>query len=335
MLRYTLRRLAWLPIILLAAATITFIMLRALPGQDPARAIAGSGATEEQYDRINAELGLDEPLWRQYTDWIGGAVTGDFGREYRSRQPIFCGPPDPPLVSIGGWPWSGDCLFWQKIAPSVEIISLGLFFSAVFGVSFGILSALYRNSKLDYSVRGFAVLGASVPEFFLLSLLIIIPAVLWNYSQPVGGYVPIWEDPSHNLRLFLPAGLIIGVGGSAGLMRLTRTTMLEVLRSDYIRTAHSKGLATRTVILQHALRNAGTPIVTAIGTAFIAVFGGSVIVEQILSIRGVGVWFFEAAFTRDLPVVQFLVVYTAFLVVLINLIVDLSYAWIDPRVRYS
>jgi peptide/nickel transport system permease protein len=194
---------------------------------------------------------------------------------------------------------------------------------------------MYRNSPIDYFVRFFAVLGASVPEFFLLTLMITIPLYLWQYSMPVGGYVPIYEDPYNNLRLMLPAALIIGIGGSAGLMRLTRTTMLEVLRSDYIRTAHSKGLRTRTVIVAHGLRNAGTPIVTAVGTAFVAVFGGSVIVETVLSIQGLGQWFFMSALIRDLPVVQFLTLYTAFVVVLVNLAVDLSYGYIDPRVRYS
>jgi peptide/nickel transport system permease protein len=165
--------------------------------------------------------------------------------------------------------------------------------------------------------------------------MIIIPSYLWRYSMPVGGYVPLWEDPEHYVRLMLPASIIIGIGGSAGLMRLTRTTMLEVLRSDYVRTASAKGLRQRTVIVTHALRNAGTPIATALGTALIAVFGGSVIVEQVLSIRGLGSWFFTAAFIRDIPVVQFLAVYTAFVVVLVNLVVDLSYARIDPRIRYS
>jgi peptide/nickel transport system permease protein len=319
MLRYTLRRLAWLPIILLAVSIIAFVMLRALPGQDPAVAIAGQGgqpATDAQIDRVREDLGLNEPITEQYVDWLKGAITLDFGREYNSQKPI-------------------REEFVSRFPASFQIVALSLFFSAVFGISFGILSALYRNSGLDYGVRSFAVLGASIPEFFLLALMIIIPSYLWHYSMPVGGYVPLWEDPWHYIRLMMPAALIIGVGGSAGLMRLTRTTMLEVLRSDYVRTAHSKGLRQRTVILTHALRNAGTPIATALGTALIAVFGGSVIVEQVLSIRGLGAWFFQAAFIRDIPVVQFLAVYTAFVVVLVNLAVDLSYAYIDPRIRYS
>jgi peptide/nickel transport system permease protein len=316
MLRYTLRRLAWLPVILFAVSIIAFVMLRTLPGQDPAAAIAGQGATEEQLERIRADLDLDEPLVVQYVEWLKGALVLDFGHSYNSQKPIVEE-------------------FRERLPASFQIIALSLFFSALFGISFGILSALYRNSGLDYGVRSFAVLGSSIPEFFLLALMIIIPSYLWHYSMPVGGYVPFWEDPWHYIRLMLPAALIIGIGGSAGLMRLTRTTMLEVLRSDYVRTAHSKGLRQRTVVLTHAFRNAGTPVATALGTALIAVFGGSIIVERILSINGLGVWFFQAAFIRDLPVVQFLTVYTACIVVLVNLAVDLSYAYIDPRIRYS
>jgi peptide/nickel transport system permease protein len=319
MLRYTLRRLAWLPIILLAVSMSAFVMLRALPGQDPARAIAGQGgspATDEQIERVRQDLGLDRPLVEQYWEWVRGAVTLDFGREYNSQKPI-------------------REEFVSRFPASFQIIMLSLIFSAFFGISFGILSAMFRNSLMDYGVRTFAVLGSSIPEFFLLTLMIIIPSYLWHYSMPVGGYKPFYEDPEHYIRLMIPAALIIGIGGSAGLMRLTRTTMLEVLRSDYVRTAHAKGLRQRTVVLTHALRNAGTPIATALGTALIAVFGGSVIVEQILSIRGLGAWFFQAAFIRDIPVVQFLAVYTAFVVVMVNLVVDLSYAHIDPRIRYS
>jgi peptide/nickel transport system permease protein len=316
MLRYTIRRLTWLPIILVAVSLIVFVMMRMLPGQDPADAIGGQFATPEQKQRIREDLGLDKTLVSQYLTWMGDMVTLDFGREYRSQKPI-------------------RDEFIRRFPASFQIIFMSLVFSTLFGVTFGVISAMRRNSPVDYVVRVFAVFGASIPEFFLLALLIIIPSYLWAYSMPVGGYVPIYEDPWTNLRLMLPAALVIGVGSSAALMRLTRTTMLEVLRSDYVRTAQAKGLRQRSVILTHALRNAMTPIVTAFGAAFITVFGGSVIVETILSIQGTGEWFFTAAFIRDLPVVQFLAVYTAFVVIVINLIVDLSYAYIDPRIRYN
>jgi peptide/nickel transport system permease protein len=316
MLRYTLRRLAWLPIILFGVSTIAFFLLRGLPGQDPAAVIGGQGLTEQQRIEIREELGLERPLIAQYGEWLGNLLRGDFGRAYFNNQPV-------------------RDQFIDKFPPTFQLLIMSLVIATVVGVGFGIISAIWRNSPIDYFVRVFAVLASSIPEFFLLTLLIVIPAALWSYSQPVGGYVSIWEDPWRNLRLMGPAAIIIGIGGSAGLMRLTRTTMLEVLRSDYVRTARAKGLRGTGVVLQHALRNALTPIVTTVGTAFVAIFSGSVIAERILSIRGLGEWFFVSSFQRDLVVVQFLTVYTAAVVVLINLIVDLSYGFIDPRVRYN
>jgi peptide/nickel transport system permease protein len=315
MWRYTLRRLAFLPIILFGVSLIAFFILRVLPTGDPVDVIGGSEATPEQRQQIRESLDLDRPIWGQYTDWLINALRGDFGETYRSRASV--------LEEMQ-----------RRLPPSIQLVGMSLIFSAFFGISFGILSALYRNSPFDYFVRMFAVLAASIPEFFLLSLLIVIPSYLWNYVMPLGGYTPLWEDPMRNLELFLPASLIIGLGGSAGLMRLTRTTMLEVLRSDYVRTARAKGLHSATVVLGHAFRNSLTPIVTALGTAFLAIFNGSVIAETFLSINGVGRFLFESALSRDLVVVQFLVVYTAGVVVLVNLLVDLSYAWVDPRVKY-
>jgi len=321
MLRYTMRRLVWLPIILFGVSAIAFFLLRGLPGQDPAAAIAGQGATEEQIARINADFGLDRPVFVQYGEWLNELIRGDFGREYKSGG------------HDTGKPIRDE--FVRRFPPTFELLVMSLAITAVVGVGFGVISALWRNSPIDYFVRVFAVLAASIPEFFLLTLLIIVPSILWAYSQPIGGYVAIYDDPITNLRLIGPAALIIGIGASAGLMRLTRTTMLEVMRSDYIRTARAKGLRGRSVVLAHGLRNALTPIVTAVGTAFVAIFSGSVVAERILSIEGLGGWFFQAAFIRDLAVVQFLIVYTAAVVVLINLAVDLSYGYIDPRVRYS
>jgi peptide/nickel transport system permease protein len=346
MLRYTLRRLSFLPIILFAVSILVFVLLRVLPAGDIADVIGGANATPEQKDAIRDRYGLRDAIFpvtipgecerliwyvpkctveapviefhrdSQYGTWLGHALRGDFGTRFSNNASV-------------------RAEFARRFPASFELVALSLCFSVFFGIAFGILSAMHRNSLLDYGVRMFAVLGTSIPEFFLLTLLIIIPSYLWNYAQPSGGYVPVYEDPSHNLRLFLPPALIMGIAASSGLMRLVRTTMLEVLRADYVRTARAKGLKGRTVVLSHALRNASTPILTAVGTAFIAVFGGSVIAERILSIQGVGQFFFESSFSRDLPVIQFLAVYTAAVVVLVNLVVDLSYAWADPRVKYS
>jgi len=332
MLRYALRRLSFLPIILLAVSIVTFIALRVLPTGDIADLIGGSNATPEQKAAIRAKYGLADPIFpvtvatawppvefhrdSQYGTWLADALRGDFGSQYTNNARV-------------------RDEFVRRFPASFQLVAMSLAFGVFFGITFGILSAVYRNSPLDYGVRMFSVLGTSIPEFFLLTLMVIIPSYLWNYAMPSGGYVPIYEEPVRNLRLFLPTALILGVAGSSGLMRLVRTTMLEVLRSDYIRTAHAKGLSQYRAVMSHALRNAATPILTAVGTAFIAVFGGSLIAEQILSIQGVGLYFFTETMSRDLPVIQFLAVYTAAVVVLVNLVVDLSYAWVDPRVKYS
>jgi peptide/nickel transport system permease protein len=331
MWRYTLRRLSFLPIILFTVSILTFVLLRVLPTQDVADVIGGSNATAAQKHAIRDQYHLNDAIFpfsvtvappfiqihrnSQYSRWFLAALRGDFGKTFTSQKSV-------------------RSEFFRRFPASFEIVFLGLLFAVIFGISFGILSAMYRNSVLDYFVRIFSVFGTSIPEFFLLSLLIIIPSYFWSYSMPVGKRAPIYQDPLTNLRLFLPAALILGIGGSSGLMRLVRTTMLEVLRSDYVRTAKAKGLRQRTVILTHALRNASTPILTAVGTAFIAVFGGSVIAEKILSIDGNGQFLFTSTLSRDLPVIQFLAIYTAGVVVLANLVVDLSYAWADPRVKY-
>jgi peptide/nickel transport system permease protein len=317
MLRYTIRRILWLPIILVAVSLIAFVLLRTLPGNDPADVILlGPGATPEQKKQVRDELGLEKSIPEQYFLWAGKAVRGDFGRSFVSQQPV-------------------RDEFVDKFPLSFELLLLSTGITTLVGISFGIWSALYRNRPPDYAVRGVAVISASTPSFFLLTLMVVIPAYLWNYSMPVGGNVTLLEDPVRNLRLLLPAALVLGIAGAAGLMRLTRTTMLETLKADYVRTAHAKGLPGTTVILSHALRNSAIPILTALGSEFLLLFGGSIIAEQVLSIRGIGLWFYSAAFSRDLPVVQFLVVYTATLVIIVNLVVDLSYAVVDPRIRYS
>ena len=315
MLRYALRRLSFLPIIIVAVSIITFVLLRVLPQQDPAILMAGQNATPEQIEEIHQILGLDKPIVTQYFDWMGNVAQGDLGTTYFGRRDIL------------------DEVI-RRFPASAELVLLSLTISLVVGASFGVLSAVMRNSPLDYVVRLFAVFGQSVPDFFLLILLIVLPSIFWNYAPPIGGYVAPWDDLWRNVRIYVPPSIVLGIGGAAGIMRLQRTTMLEVLQADYVRTARAKGLAAFTVIMGHAFRNTLAPLVTVIGTSFTLVFAGTVIAERVMSIDGLGVFFLESVIRRDFPVVQFLVLYTATVVVLVNLIVDLSYAYIDPRVRY-
>jgi peptide/nickel transport system permease protein len=315
MWRYTLRRLAFLPIVIIVVSIVTFMLLRVLPQQDPAILMAGQNATPEQVDAIHKELGLDKPIPVQFATWISDVARGDLGTTYFGHRNIR------------------DEVI-RRFPADAELVLLSLSISVVFGVLFGVISASNRNSGIDYAVRLLAVFGQSIPEFFLLILLILIPSIFWQYAPPVGGYVSPFTDLWRNIRMIVPPALVLGIGGSAGIMRLQRTTMLEVLRSDYVRTARAKGLASPTVIFSHAFRNTLAPLVTVVGASFTAVFAGSVIAERIMSIDGLGVFFLTSVVQRDFPVVQFLVLYTATIIILANLVVDLSYAFIDPRVRY-
>ena len=314
MWRFVLRRLAFIPIIAIAIAALTFFLLRIIPG-DPATVLCGQTCTEERRQEIKEALDLDRPLVVQYLDWMKDVATGNLGTSLYGGKDVL------------------DEVV-RRLPISFEIMFLTLMFSSIFGITFGILSAVMRNSPLDYAVRSVAVFGQSIPDFFLLTLLIVIPSILWRYAPPAGGYVSFVDDPWTNLRMFVPPTLILSVGHAAGLMRLVRGTMLEVLRSDYVRTAMAKGLHPRTVILRHAFRNTLAPVITVLSFTLATALSGSVILERVMGIDGLGFFFFQSVYLRDLPVVQFTVLYTALIVVLLNLLQDLSYAYIDPRVRY-
>jgi peptide/nickel transport system permease protein len=311
-----LRRLAYLPLIVVVVSILTFFTLRLPFATDPVLQYTNQNTTQEQEDAIRKDLGLDKPVVEQFFIWIGDVLRGDLGNTFRSNQPV-----------------------WQEIQRrwpvNFEILLLSVGFSTFFGISFGVISAVKQNSFFDYLFRGGAVFGQSIPDFFLLILLIVLPSIWWNYSPPVGGHVSIFKDPWTNLRLYLPPTMLLGVGGAATMMRLTRSTLLEVFRQDYMRTARAKGLASRDVVLNHGLRNALIPIITLLGGHVTALFFGSLILEQVFSINGLGQFFLVSAVTSDFPVVQFLVLYSAIVVVTMNLLIDLSYALIDPRVKYA
>lgn len=317
MWRFIVRRLAFIPLIAIIISAFVFVMLRAWPQVtgDPADLICGLNCPPERKAAIRHELGLDKPIIVQYGEWMGDVLTGDMGKNYYGGQDI-----------------THEVV--HRLPISIEIMTLTLFFGGTIGITFGILSAVMRNTPLDYVVRFLAVFGQSLPDFFLLVLLIVIPSILFNYAAPIGGYVAPWDDFWTNFRMFVPPTLVLSVGGAAGLMRLTRSTMLEVLRSDYVRTAQAKGLHPRAVVLRHAFRNTLAPTVTILTFTLATAFSGSLILEVVMSIDGLGAFFFRSVLSRDLPVVQFTVLYTAMVVVFVNLLQDVSYAYIDPRIRF-
>lgn len=316
MRQYALRRLAYLPLIMVVVSLVTFFTLRLPWATDPVLQYVNQNTTLEQEQEIRRELGLDKPMLQQFAIWMGQVARGDMGETFRSNQPV----------------WEE---IKRRLPVNLEILVLSVFFSTLFGVAFGVITAVKQNSPVDYGFRVFAVFGQSIPDFFLLILLIVLPSIWWNYSPPVGGHVSFLDDPWENLRLYVPPTLLLGVGGAAAMMRLTRSTLLEVFRQDYMRTARAKGLGGRAVVLDHGLRNSLIPIVTLIGGQVTALFFGSLILEQIFSINGLGQFFLVSSITADFPVIQFLVLYTALIVMLMNLAVDLSYALIDPRVKYT
>lgn len=316
MRQYALRRLAYLPLILIVVAVVTFFTLRLPWSQDPVDLVSTPQTTVEQQAKIRHEFGLDKPVGQQFVIWVGDLIHGDLGKTFRGQQPV--------------WPQ-----MTQRFPISFEILLLSVAFSTIFGVTFGVITAVKQDTPIDYAFRIFAVFGQSIPEFFLLILLIVLPSIWWNYSPPVGGHVSIFQHPLENLRLYVPPTLLLAVGGSAAMMRITRSTLCEVFRQDYIRTARAKGLAGRAVVLRHSLSNALIPIITIIGSQISALFFGGLILEQIFSLNGLGQFLYVSLLSSDFPVIQFLVIYAAIVIVVINLLIDLSYAFIDPRVRYS
>ncbi len=316
MRQYILRRLAYVPLIMAIVSVLAFFTLRMPWAVDPVTLYVNQNTTLEQEQEIRRELGLDKPAIQQFFIWLGQVARGDLGETYRSRQPV-----------------------WDEIVRrfpvNFQILILSIFFSTLFGVTFGVITAVKQNTLTDYVFRFLAVFGQSIPDFFLLILLIVLPSIWWNYSPPVGGHIPITRDPIENLRLYLPPTLLLGIGGAAAMMRLTRSSLLEVFRQDYMRTARAKGLPGHAVVLQHGLRNTLIPIITLIGGQVTALFFGSLILEQVFSINGLGQFFLVSSVTGDFPVIQTLVLYTAVVVMGMNLLVDISYALIDPRVKYT
>ncbi len=314
MRRYILRRLLIAGFILVFLSIITFVILRIAPG-DPAVLRLGPGATEEQIDAEHERLGLNEPFIAQYFDWVGQILRFDLGESNFNGEPV--------LNSIR-----------TRLPTTIELMALTLALTTTIGILAGVLSALYRNSALDYVVRVTSIFGLSVPAFWVATLVLIVPNEQWGYAPPIGKTIGFFDDPWDNLRQFGPPALVLALGPAASVMRLTRSTMLEVLRQDYVRTARSKGLRERVVVGRHALKNAMIPVVTVLGLQFVALLGGSVIIESIFTLNGIGRYFFQAIFTSDYQVVQTLTLYIGAIVVLTNLGIDILYAWLDPRIKY-
>jgi peptide/nickel transport system permease protein len=285
-----------------------------MPGDVVTRMVEGH-AYAPTLDALRKDLGLDRPIYVQYVEWIGNIVLrGDFGRSYWTRQPI----------------WDE---FARRFPVTLELAVLTILVSVAIGILVGIVSAVRQDSAADYVGRVFSILALSVPYFGLAVLVVVLPSILFKWT-PVWTYVSLTADPLSNLKIMIVPALIFGVTRAGPIMRIMRSALLDVLRQDYIRTAWSKGLSERAIVLRHALKNALIPVITLVGLQMPLYIGGSVIMEAIFRLPGVGLFFFEALTRLDYPVVQSVNLIIAALVVGLNLAIDLAYAFLDPRIRY-
>ncbi len=322
MTRYIVNRLLATVPVLFVVSLVVFSLLHLLPG-DPVEALLPTEelritAEERQQivDAIRARYGLDDPLPVQYVRWLSRAARGDLGRSIRTREPVAQ-------------------MIKDRLPVTAQLSVLALCIAVLVAIPAGVISAVKRNSPLDLGITTVAMAGVAVPNFYLGMLLILLFTHELHWLPAPGSYVALWENPTHSLKLMLLPAASLGLISAAVLMRLVRSSLLESLAQDYIRTARAKGLHGRVVVLRHGLRNALLPVVTVLGLQFIHLLGGTVIIEQIFALPGLGRMVVNAIRASDFPVVQGFVLFIGVVVVAGNLIVDLVYAVLDPRIRYG
>jgi len=313
-LDFLLQRAAISAVTLVVISLVVFTGVRMIPG-DPARVMAGTEADEAGLADIREKYGLNDPIPVQYLRWMRLALTGDLGESIRTRESV--------VRTVA-----------RKLPITMELAGFSLLIALGIAIPVGVLSAVRRNSVWDFLANGLSLCGLSIPSFWLGIMLILFFSVRLGLL-PASGFVSLWEDPVANLKRMIMPAFVLGTALTAVLMRQTRNSMIEILSADYIRTAYSKGLAGRAVVFRHAIRNGLIPVVTILGLQAGALMGGAVVTEQIFVIPGFGRLIVEAVFTRDYPLVQGVVLITASSYVLINLLVDVSYTLLDPRIRIS
>jgi peptide/nickel transport system permease protein len=314
MLRYIARRLLALIPVLLLVTVFAFIIVHITPG-DPVSLVLGEQATQTQIEEARRELGLDDPIYVQYFRWLGAVLRGDLGRSLIFDQPV-------------------SQMLIQRAEPTIVLATVALFFTISIGIPSGIIAAINNNRWADHSVMIGALLFVATPNF-VLGLLLIIFIALNVGGIPTGGYSHLSAGVLSTLQSVLLPAFALGASQAALVARMTRASMLEVLGSDYVRTARAKGLPSRAVNLRHALKNALLPTTTVIGLVVIAFFGGAVVTEYLFNLPGIGRMVVNATRNRDFPVVQGALIVVATIYVLVNLLVDILYVFIDPRIRYT
>ena len=317
MLRYTIRRFFLMIPTLFGVAVLVFILLRAMPGDivEMRMLMDGGQVSPEALALERARLGLDQPLLYQFYHWITGIMVGDFGTSMWTGRPV--------IDEIGA-----------RLGLSLQVAIMATILAVTISIPLGTISALYNNTWIDHVIRAFAIAGLAVPSFWLGMLIILGLLLTFNWIPPLT-YTPIWEDPIRNLSQLIWPAIAVGYRYSAVATRMTRSTLLEVLQEDYIRTARAKGVYERLVLSRHAIRNAMLPVVTVIGLEFAFLIGGLVVTEQVFNLNGIGMLFAETVTRGDYTMVQALVMLVAAFFILVNFVVDLLYSVLDPRIRYS
>ncbi|MBI5878579.1 MAG: ABC transporter permease [Chloroflexi bacterium] len=314
MTRYIIRRLLLAVPVMVLVATAVFLLLRIVPG-DPAGVMLGPDATEERRMELRRQLGLEDPLPVQYIAFLSKIVQGDLGQSYFLQKPV------------------SDALL-ERVQPTVMLTILATLVAICIGLPTGILAAHYRGSWLDVFSTGMAIVGASIPTFVMGLLLILIFATGLKWL-PTTGYESLEKNAGESLRYMILPAFTLGLASSALLARITRSMMLDVLGQDYVRTARAKGLRESMVVLRHALKNAFIPVLTTIGIIVASLLGGAVITEQIFNLPGMGKLLILAIGRRDFPVIQGAILTIATVYVLVNLVVDMMYSFLDPRIRHA
>lgn len=317
MSQYVLKRVGLFVPTVLLLTIIVFVLMSLIPG-DPALAILSDGEgsyTQKELDDLRRELGTDRPILVQYVDWVAGALRGDFGDSLWFHAPV--------MTELKDW-----------IPRTLELAVLAIVLAVVLSVPLGILSAIKPDGWLDYLMRVFTLVGISIPNFLAAILLILFLVRTFGWLPPLG-YADLWDSPLTNLKQMAFPALALAFYDMAFIARVTRSSMMEILREDYMRTARAKGLSERVVLMRHGLKNASLPILTMTGWQFGRLFEGAVIIETIFLIPGMGRILIEAVFQYDYPMIQAVIVIIGVGILTINLAVDLLYGWLDPRIRYG
>jgi peptide/nickel transport system permease protein len=315
MRRYIVGRLLLMIPTLIGVAILTFVIMRAVPGDIVELRYAGSNVSQDVIDQERRLLGLDKPMWEQFTAWMTSLARFDLGQSL----------------------WTGHSVIEEvqvRMPLSIELAILATLFAVLLAIPLGVLAAVKQDTWIDYAIRVFSIGGLAMPSFWIGIMMVLITLTVWGWAPPVV-FTPLFEDPVANLAgLILPA-IAVGYRYSAVSMRMTRSTVLEVLREDYVRTARAKGLRETLVVVRHALRNALLPVVTVVSLEFAFLIGGLVVTEQVFNLNGIGKLLVDAVTHRDYTLVQALVLLLAAVFVIVNFIVDMIYVVLDPRIRYS